>query len=62
MVILKFTGVTDFVDFIATIKHSIECIDKPAFTLIGKFSDHEIDAARMSFSAVVTAAPASNNY
>lgn len=53
-VILKFPGVIDFVNFIATIKHSIENIDKPAFTLTGQFSESEIEEARKGFNAVVS--------
>ncbi len=53
-VILKFPAVTEFVNFIATIKHSIDCIDKPAFTLTGQFSEKEVEAASKGFSAVVS--------
>ena len=52
-VVLKFPGVVEFVNFIATIKHSIEEIDKPGFTLTGKFSEKEIYAAENGFNAIV---------
>lgn len=53
-VVLKFPGVTEFVNFIATIKHSIDSIDKPAFTLTGQFSEREVEAASKGFNAIVS--------
>ena len=55
-VILKFPGVVEFVNFIATIRHSIENIDKPSFTLTGQFSEKEIEAANRGFNAEVSPA------
>jgi hypothetical protein len=53
-VVLKFPGVTEFVNFIATIRHSIEDIDKKTFTVSGQFSEREIENACNGFSAIVS--------